>query len=100
MALVTIDPLVEDCPFWVKHIKDSICVHLLAGRIDTYLEVRKCLLQQLCKVWPLEDSDLNHIALVLETSVEVWLGPSSVDLVDLDVHSCRSMDQSLIHIEK
>ena len=45
MALVAIDSLVEDCPVWVKHIKDRICVHLFASGIDTYLEVRKCLLQ-------------------------------------------------------
>ena len=84
-TLASIDASEEDLMVGVDHVEDGISIELLTGCEHTNLEVWQYSLQHLSKVRPLEDTNFNHVALVLKRGEEVRLGVRAVDLLDIDI---------------
>ena len=84
----------------VEDVQDGVGVKLLTRSIDANLEKGKCSFKQLLEVWALENSDPYLAVFVLERSVEVWLRIWPINLINLNIYSCRCMYHCLVHVEQ
>ena len=84
----------------VEDVQNGVGVKLLTCSVYANLEKGECTFKQLFKVWALENPDPYLTTFVLERSVEVWLRIWPINLIYLNIYSCRSMYHCLIHVEQ